>query len=289
MPKKRSKISRNEKPREIDDLKLINGISPAVEYHLHGAGIYTYAQLAALSPADITAAAIGISGLTSERIITQDWVDQARKLASGSLSIEAQVEVEVPAELVVSSNISQVELAAPAAEKAESGPPIGAESEVAILALEIAKPVPSIVAPPDAKIVPIPPQVDAITGKPHLHQIEMVSADTYTPQDFFAQNQLFNVRFTLDLRDVKILNDTHLNYKASIYSKSLEGHPSQMVGETSGIVASTGMVTVSVEGIALPKGSYRLKAIVILNLMTTELAPQTGLLASKVSNLLLIL
>src|SRR5581483_6482156 len=39
-----------------DDLKRINRISPAVERRLHCVGIYTYAQLAALSPADIAAA-----------------------------------------------------------------------------------------------------------------------------------------------------------------------------------------------------------------------------------------
>jgi len=288
MSKKRSEISRNEEPPEIDDLKLIIGIGPVVERRLHGVGIYTYAQLAALSPADIAAAAIGISGLTSERIIKQDWVGQARKLASGSISSEAQEEVEVPAELVVSSNVSQVELAAPAAEKAECGPPVVAEPELTILALEITEPAPSVAAPPDAKEVPILPPAVAMTGKPHLRQIEMVSADTHTPQDSFVQKQPFNVRLTLDLRDVKVLNDTQFGYRASIYSKSLEGHPRQLVGETIGIVASTGRVTVSVEGIALPKGSYRLKAIVILNQMTTEPAPQAGLLASKESNLLLI-
>ena len=65
MSKKRSDTSRDEEPLQIDDLKLINGIGPAVERRLHGIGIYTYAQLAALSPADIAAAVASIGGLTA--------------------------------------------------------------------------------------------------------------------------------------------------------------------------------------------------------------------------------
>ncbi|HLZ80089.1 MAG TPA: hypothetical protein VKP04_00520 [Ktedonobacteraceae bacterium] len=86
MSKKRSETSRGEKPLKIDDLKLINGIGPVAEQRLQGVGTYTFARLAALSPADIAAAVAGIGGLTSERIIKQDWIGQARKLASESIS-----------------------------------------------------------------------------------------------------------------------------------------------------------------------------------------------------------
>src|SRR5438067_13667107 len=72
--KKRSETSRCEKPPKINDLKLVNGIGPVVERRLNGVGIYTYAQLSALSPADLAAAVDGITGLTAERIIKQDWI-----------------------------------------------------------------------------------------------------------------------------------------------------------------------------------------------------------------------
>ncbi|MGH2493866.1 MAG: helix-hairpin-helix domain-containing protein [Ktedonobacteraceae bacterium] len=71
-----------------DDLQLINGIGPAIVKKLHGVGINTFAQLAALSPADI-AAAIADS---AERIIKQDWIGQAHKLAAN----KAQPGVETP-------------------------------------------------------------------------------------------------------------------------------------------------------------------------------------------------
>ena len=126
------------------------------------------------------------------------------------------------------------------------------------------------------------------TGVPRLSQIETVLASAYTPQNFFAHDQPFNVHFTLDFSNVRAPADTEFSYRTSIYSKSLEGCPRQLVGETSGIITSTHKVAMSVEGLALPKGTYRLKAIVILNPMTTELTPQNNLLASKESDLLLI-
>ena len=94
MSRKDSHTSRALEPPEIDDLKRIHGVSPAVERRLHGVGIYTYAQLAALSPADIAASVAGLSGLTAERIIRQDWIGQARKLATSSKPTESQKQDE---------------------------------------------------------------------------------------------------------------------------------------------------------------------------------------------------
>lgn len=88
MAKKREHPIREVVPPETDDLQIINGIGPAVEHRLHGVGIFTFAQLAALSPADIAASVATITGLTAERIIRQNWIGQARHLAAVSGSSE---------------------------------------------------------------------------------------------------------------------------------------------------------------------------------------------------------
>jgi hypothetical protein len=98
MAGKRSPTNRDAEPPRIDDLKLINGIGPAVEKRLIGIGILTYAQLTALSPADIAAAVADLAGLSAERIIKQDWIGQARKLAEESATTEAQKAIEAPIE-----------------------------------------------------------------------------------------------------------------------------------------------------------------------------------------------
>lgn len=96
MVRKRSPTDKAAESPRIDDLKQINGIGPAVEKRLNGVGIYAFAQLAAMSPADIAAAVLGIRGLTAESIKTQDWIGQASKLAAESTVSEAQKDVEAP-------------------------------------------------------------------------------------------------------------------------------------------------------------------------------------------------
>lgn len=98
MASKRSPGNRATESARSDDFKLINGIGPAVEKRLHGVGVTNFAQLAALSPADIAAAVAGIAGLTAERIIKQDWIGQARRLMEESTSGESQKQVELAAE-----------------------------------------------------------------------------------------------------------------------------------------------------------------------------------------------
>lgn len=64
-----------------DDLQQIVGIDAAIERRLRGAGIGSYAQLAAASPARL-ARIITRAGLTAERIAKSGWIEQARALAS---------------------------------------------------------------------------------------------------------------------------------------------------------------------------------------------------------------
>ena len=98
MASKRSPTNRAAEPPRTDDLKLINGIGPAVEKRLNGVGIFTFTQLAALSPADVAAAVADLTGLSAERIVKQDWIGQARKLAAKSMQADAQADVEAPFE-----------------------------------------------------------------------------------------------------------------------------------------------------------------------------------------------
>lgn len=69
-----------EEASAADDLKLINGIKTGIERRLHGAGIRTYAQIAAMSEAEL-AAVVSMPGLSADRIAKLGWVDQARELA----------------------------------------------------------------------------------------------------------------------------------------------------------------------------------------------------------------
>ena len=68
-------------PVTTDDLILIKGIGSILAKRLHKAGIYSYNQLAVLSP---DALAEKVSGLSAKHITRQDWIGQARALLTAA-------------------------------------------------------------------------------------------------------------------------------------------------------------------------------------------------------------
>lgn len=64
-----------------DDLKLLKGIGPQNEQRLHGLGIFHFRQIAAWTPEEV--AWVGSYLAFPGRIEREDWIGQARALASG--------------------------------------------------------------------------------------------------------------------------------------------------------------------------------------------------------------
>ena len=71
----------DEAPEQIDDLKKISGVGPALEGKLHGFGIYTFKQIAEWTPENIAA----FDDLLSfkGRIERDNWLEQAANFQSG--------------------------------------------------------------------------------------------------------------------------------------------------------------------------------------------------------------
>src|SRR5215218_2088435 len=82
MSSKHSHVQNSAVPMGSDDLKRIHGIGPGIAQRLYDAGLHTFAQLAALSPDDIAALLGGTAGLSGKSITAQDWIGQARTLAT---------------------------------------------------------------------------------------------------------------------------------------------------------------------------------------------------------------
>lgn len=70
------------KPAKPDDLKAISGVGPKLEQVLNGLGIWTYGQIAALTPAEIAWIEDYLS--FKGRIGRDDWLGQAARLAAGN-------------------------------------------------------------------------------------------------------------------------------------------------------------------------------------------------------------
>ena len=73
-----------ERPKAVDDLKLISGVGPKIERTLHELGIFTFAQIASWNKAEREWA----DGYLSfhGRIEREDWVKQAKALAKGGVA-----------------------------------------------------------------------------------------------------------------------------------------------------------------------------------------------------------
>lgn len=77
-----AKPKKKAKAPDVDNLKEIKGVGPALENLLHENGITSFAQIAAWTDADIDHYA-ELIGRMGGRIRSDDWVAQARVLARG--------------------------------------------------------------------------------------------------------------------------------------------------------------------------------------------------------------
>ena len=64
-----------------DDLTQLSGVGPKLEQKLHDAGVTSFAQIAAWTPADVAAMDEKLS--FKGRIDRDGWIEQAKKLAGG--------------------------------------------------------------------------------------------------------------------------------------------------------------------------------------------------------------
>ena len=64
-------------PAEVDDLTSLNGVGPALARKLNGLGVYTFAQLAGFSEADLTWLDENLGGIKG-RCFRDNWVGQAK-------------------------------------------------------------------------------------------------------------------------------------------------------------------------------------------------------------------
>lgn len=79
----------SEIPDVVDDLKRIKGIGQCMETRLNRSGIFTFSQLASLSPGRISEILTGMIGMSPEKVKEQGWLGQASQLALEAKSDES--------------------------------------------------------------------------------------------------------------------------------------------------------------------------------------------------------
>ena len=302
--KERTLNSKAAEPSETDDLKLINGIGPAVEKRLHGVGIFTFAQLAVLPSADIAAAVADLSGLSAERITKQDWIGQARKLAAESATSEAQkaTTLQIESEKGASPSMEHYQLATFTVEflldehnNVRSTHALHVQSRhehswtgwqktqlVDFLSesagLNIPPDEPDLIPAQVTESEPLTPLMakPSLAGTLHVPEMEMLGGEVSGPRRTLAHDEPFDVRLTLDLSELLVPGNAPLHYKTSIYGKG-RGRPGLVIGEAQGTIMPSDRVAITVGGNTLPEvGIYQLTATVILGLPTMKLVARPG-------------
>lgn len=235
MTKKRSQQTIAVEPPRVDDLRLIDGIGPAIERRLHLTGIYTFAQLATLSPADIAASIADIAGLTTERIVKQNWIGQARRL----MTQMAQQDAEENSDRVIALAEDPELQGAEAVSERESEP---------VESVESANPVAH----------------HRLSGMLRLGNLEFITNNAYAHRSVLPAQKRFALRVTLDFRRVTREHKAPLAYSLALYGLAFGTSDRVMLGKAQGHITPEEEAVLEVEGVANTPGIYRLLLIAML-------------------------
>jgi hypothetical protein len=291
MPTKHARDLGAATPAGIDDFKIIHGIGPGVESRLHSRGVLTFAQLAALAPAEIAALLADLSGLSAERIVKQDWVGQARELVP-EVILAAEPEPEsrqryatFTVELLLDDDdVRRTRIVHIQQEREESwaqwdearllsfisqglhrGTHI-AEAPAPLLSVPEEQP-PAVAEPAIATADLAPPthvELPQPIGTPRLQQLALLAEGEDHVNNVLDHNKRYTARLFLDLTGVSAPHGTQLNCTATVYVRRLGGHRT-VAGEVSVPIALDDLVAVDVANLALEPGTYRTEAMVALH------------------------
>jgi hypothetical protein len=261
-----------------DDFKCIKGIGPAVERRLHQAGIFSFAQLAALSAVEVAGLVTNLAGFSAERIAQQDWMGQARQLAASPTELppdpmpkEQQYYATFTVELLLdeANNVHQTRIV-----HIQDGVEASwAGWEEARLTNFVAQYASLHLQPLLADSSPLLQQQAAKhgpTGKPGLRTLTATSSRTSSPPNFLEQDEPFDVHLALDLTEMDMPHGHTFNYRATVYAKSVGGGSRQIIAEARGSSAVADTLEVKMAGTLLFMGLYRLEAAVTLTLLSPK-------------------
>lgn len=266
-----------------DDLQLIHGIGPGVESRLRNRGVATFAQLAALTPAELMALLSDLAGLSTERIVKQDWIGQARELMPDPPPAEPadpqarQHYATFTLELLLDTEraVRRTRLVHVQSEAEELWAGWDAARLIELIAeraaLQPAEPPPT--EPPDREdddepfeqsldLAAVAQPGPGLAGVARIRRLELRSSGAQLPHQLLRHDTRFSALLTLELSGL-VAPGAPIGYTASIHARPIGGARSQ-VGAARGTLAAADSVTISVPDLALAPGTYRPEALVML-------------------------
>ena len=291
-------------PSGIDDLKLIHGVGPGIEKRLHRAGILTFEQLAALSPEEIAPLVLDIIGITVDRIASQDWIGQARKLATSPAEASAPNEVVTSDDgqhyasftmqllLDGANEVRRTRLIHVQTGRTDTWPGwdgtrlldfVIGQSELRIPAaapsghddLDLIEPPPDSGSSGEPIATSEPPA--RLAGELQVRELSVWPSGADRPRSLLRHDQPFSVRLALDLSNVVAPPNAPLDCAVTIHAKSLSGRGRQVVGQAHrAVIAPAEEMVLVVDGSGLGEDTYRLEAKATVDLAAPGAPASTG-------------
>ena len=256
-----------------DDLKLISGIGPVIESHLHAAEIRTYIQLATLTSSEIADLLSDLAGISPTRIDKQKWIEQASKLASESTDPDTNSFLEVDenhqkyatftVELLLDRDCNVRRTRILHVQKREKVKWAGWDTDRLETFIFQSASLRSgdVQTAPAGEGADIPLHLDGLLN---LQDLEAVLPGSETPRHLIPQNQPFDLNLTLDMRELTAPENGPLQCRVVIYAKDLSGGPRQTVGRAKEHIKIDETHTLAMSSLSLAPGIYRLEADVTL-------------------------
>jgi hypothetical protein len=285
MSSKHAHVQNSAMPIGFDDLKRIHGIGPGIAQRLHDAGLHTFAQLAALPVDDIAALLGGIAGLSGKSIAAQDWTGQARTLAAqppatdeaaaGATALVRQHYATFTVELLLdeANMVRRTHVTHVQGGTAETWAGWPADRLVDFFVQRAGLCLVS--AERSATIIEAAPPFVAVAVQPQLRlsQLEPIPQGAAEAHQFLRYGQPYDLRLTLDLERGDAMRFGQFGYTVAVYAKSLSDPARHIAGEARGILQPAASISIAVPGANLPRGIYRLEAMVTLGLPDAIDAP----------------
>ena len=273
------------------DFRVLRGVGPAVERRLRAAGIASYEQLAARSPAELAELLAGLVGMTPERIRQYDWAGQCAQLlaapADGAAAAPrmryATFTIELLLDEAQHARRTRVTHVQTGSEQSWAGWDAARLSEliceVAGLQAEAPAFSPNIPAPEPAAAQPIRALPDAPGAVPALRlaRLEFLPRSAGDTGRLLRHGQPFDVGLTVELGAA----GAGLGYQALVYARNLSQGASTIVARAQGELPAGSKASLLLEGAPLPPGVYRTEALVVVSAAGTpagQLARRSAML-----------
>jgi hypothetical protein len=279
------------------DLTVIKGIGPTIAARLREAGVLSLAQLADLTPEDITKR---VAGLSTKRITREKWIKQAQKWALKTTSIispknetrsayrlhYATFTVEFllgEDNRVRRTRVSYVQnnLVDSWAGWTESKLVDFINKSAGIclpqhdnyLLPTRNHDVTCIECIPDTKIR------NTLGGVLRIFELITTPIDSDLPQLLVHKNEAFNIHILLDLSEIKTPQSMSLNCIVKIWARRLGTGARQIIGELISTIMPDDKIPCVVESKIPVQGTYRLEVLASLTAASSPVSPQTTLSA----------